>query len=779
MAALLFVFLSYLNSPVLGGLLGVPLDLSGWAPLKFAGNLAVSAGIFLVASLYLFLLWLPGKSVWRWLGGGEGGVAGGCFALGCGLAVFSLFLFGAGLPGLFYLRAAWVPLALFALVSRPRAALTGLWGEVRRVDWRKAGYGLPLLPAIPWIATAPLLPPTNIDTLSAHLGLPALWGMCHRIFSVPGNPHFSYPMGFERLSAFFLGLGLEGGVPSFHMILLAISGLAYSAALKKAGCRLAGVGGWLVFSCGYFLSLAWEGHPDAVLVFAAALGVLALAEGSVPGMGAVCAVAAMCKYTGLSMAAAFLSAGLLLGKGTERNLRFVLGGGVICAVSASCWMARNWLETGNPVYPFLRGLFPSLNWNAWNSAVLWGCMKDASINAGSFPDEALRELPQVLWKAVKNVWFSPLTCLFCLLPLGFMRGLPRLARVVAVQGVIFAIMWMFPVPKFGRYLMPELLMPLAIFLFVLGDSGAGRSLFLALMVFLGGASFVSGVRGNALPPEKVLVGAADRNAYGRAAIGSFRDAVGWVNAHRPSRGRALIIGGSSGYGLSLPWLWADDASVPAFLLATGAGTDEGRIWTGLRQKGVSIVLYNPVSALHRSRWSSGYALSDKWMSEYAKMWRDRMALARAPERFDGTGGWYVYGLRSPSGSRGNAPRPWVPGLERILYDEDTFARGDADPKVLALQQAVMGDFGVAHYQKALQLVFRDGVGRRAVEECHEAVRRGMKVPWIYENLAVMLFSLGRLDEARADAVEALRLFPQEGKAKWLIFQIDKRVRQGP
>jgi len=744
---------------------------------RLAGNLAVSLGLFLVAGCYLLLLARLGDRCWRWLSRVNRGPGDGVWALACGIVVYSFFLLGAGLSGILY-----SPLILGALVAVPVAVGPGpVAGKVvralRGLNWSVAPYALPLVVAAPWLLTGPLLPPTNVDTVSRNLGVPSLWWLCHRIYAMAGNPHFSYPMGFERLAMPYLSLGLDGGLSAFYVVLLAVTGVLFSDALRRAGVPLHAAGGWLLFGCGSLLAMAWDGHPDTGLVFGVTLGVHALAGGGAAGLCVACSVACLCKYTGYPISLALIAAWGMAGGGWRRRMGALILPGLVTVVPVACVAARSWYDTGSPVFPFASRWFGTIGWHDWNSALLWGCMKDASVELGwGTPAEALREYGLVFWKGAKSSWFNPLVVLFYLLPLAVLaRGVPRIVRVIAVQGILYAVVWVFPEPKFGRYLVPEIPAALTALLYLLGGATAGRKALAGVLAGLGALTFVAGVRNAIMPPERVLLGRVDRAGYGRAILGGYWDAVDWVNEACPRRARVLVIGGSQGYGLNRPWTWTDDACIPAWLLAVGGELGVRRIGVGLKQRGVGLILYNPVRAQHRCHWADPYPLSPAWMADYAEAWRTGADRVWAAEQFDWTGGWYVYSFGRMPGLRSAAApgHPWVPGLERLLYDEAAFSIGAVDERIMRVQRQVLGGTGAASYQRSLHAIFVEKNRKEGIRLAKEAIRLGLTTPWVYDNLAIMLYSDGNSREARMWAARALRLLPGDATAEWLIAQIDR------
>lgn len=754
----------------------LPADLA-FAPIVFVRNLAVTAGCYLAALGYLAGAYDFGCSIRSWTGGSP--AARPWSAAGWGLASMILVVLGLGLTGLLFRPVLWFLLGAHVLRGARMVAGRG----IALPSWNTLSPGLWLLPVVPWLVAGPLLPPTNVDTLGGHLGLPALWLLAHKVTAFAGNPYYSYPLGFERAALpLYATLG-TGSVNAFTVLLLAAAAGALATALKTGAPAYASWGGWLLFGCGPVLANAWEGHPDTGLVLASALGVLALLRGGAADLGLAAGLAVLGKYTGIPVAATLVLAGLLRAGRPARRVAAAALAAVICLGLNGPWLARNIEATGNPVYPFGAGWFPSLRWTAWNGSVLWGTMRDASVAWGwTFPEDGVRAYAALPWTAARSIWFAPHVLLLYLLPLLLVvrrTVILRGARVLAAQALLFAVLWAVPAPKFGRYLLPVVAPVLGGWLLSAGRSPIGRGTRAALgaILLLGGLGFVAQIRPAGTEPERVLFGGQTTEAFRRARLGVWCDTVDWINVHAPG-GRVVVIGHVYGYGLNAPWLANDDASPPAFRLALGDDPDPGRLRIGCRQAGVRWILYNPIRSAHRKDWVRGN-LTDAWLAGYAEFWRRWTDLVRPPDRFDDTGGWYLYAVRrgaAPPG--GTRPRPWLPGAECLQQDELEILHGRVDRPRLAAQERIMGDFGIAWSQRALLSYRIDRMPERAIHEEQEAVRRGLDTPWACGMAGFMLWTSGRLAEAIPWERRVLALKPDMAESKAILDDITRRTRRG-
>jgi tetratricopeptide (TPR) repeat protein len=436
------------------------------------------------------------------------------------------------------------------------------------------------------------------------------------------------------------------------------------------------------------------------------------------------------------------------------------------------------------VYPFLSGIIPSLNWTEWNTRVLWGSMPNASIRlVWATPGEAVLRFALAFWDGAKTAWFTPFTVSIYLLLVviffpsrrtarssvpvnaGFAGDAPRR---FALAALLYSLAWLWPAPKFGRYLLPGVACALAAFLAVVPPFAAGRMFkaALSLLLLAESMSFVAHFRRPEAPAERVLTGAMSQGEFRRAALGKYQEAVDWLNARPPDPGgrdRTLVIGQGHGFGVSRPLLASNETGFPAFLEAAGPVPGTDRMRARFRQAGVRWVLYNPIRAYHRSSYLAGYRISDEWWMAYADLWRSRIRPSGMPPMCDWTGAWYVYRVLDRAGPPAN--HAWLPGAERLLLDEAALARGDADPAAFGLQKRVMGDFGVSLLQSAFATSKRRLGGDVAVALALAAINHGLKTQGSYNTLGCFLWNLGRRAEARRAFTRALELDPSFAPAR--------------
>ncbi|HPB31668.1 MAG TPA: hypothetical protein PLB62_09450, partial [Candidatus Sumerlaeota bacterium] len=143
-------------------------------------------------------------------------------------------------------------------------------------------------------------------------------------------------------------------------------------------------------------------------------------------------------------------------------LKWWLLGMVIVAAVFSPWMIRAFLQTGNPVFPFLSGVFP---WDGWTRAQMDYYM-DVNRQAAPFSSEHLGMYLHK-WKDLGALWFLP-----ALLSPFFIRE-RRSNLILLVFGLAGYLLWNLFLQPPARFLVP--LIPVFVLLNLVTFRGLVRS----------------------------------------------------------------------------------------------------------------------------------------------------------------------------------------------------------------------------------------------------------------------------------------------------------------
>jgi len=648
---------------------------------------------------------------------------------------------GTALAGLAF------PAVLALLAVAPLAAVR--WGDLRPVRGKgrkgrdnESPQFLPLLAVSAAVLAVVLLvglaPETEGDPLTCHYANPLRILGLHRMTAWPFSIHDDYPFLYESLLLPLFGAGGEQAVRWFNPLLLALlSALAYRAGARFMGRGWAMVGAGLVATNPFLASQAVVGKNDLMMAVFGLAAIQAVAESrsgrSLVAAGLLCGGAFAVKYNGAYLVPALAVCAIFAGGAKPKLAVLLLPGAVLGALPV---LAKNFLLTGDPLYPFLGAVFGGPFTSAISRArlrehlfVLTG--QDPSVigpgmavrsltGAGASPDESLGR------------WFLLLPLL-----LGVRRLVPE-ARVHLYALAVLAAAWAMG-PPHARY--AAVLFPSGYILVAYGFSawypGARRvALVLAWALLLGQA-----VHAVASAPIARLVraglGLEDERAYRMRRLGPVwgaRQAVG----REPGARRVLLLGDNRSALLDIP---ADFAAFggPAFppygIIAASRTVDE--VVKRVHQSGWTQVIYNRLSAFF---WSRSLA-DDPWTERDLALWGDFWArhaepVYESPKMDLERGYYYVYRLVDAPRARSFAVLPGVEGwVWRMEQARASGNRGELASLLASLKRAA-GSYGITDRVEAD--MSGPGESREKVRSLLlRAVARGFRSPPVFLHLAAL------------------------------------------
>jgi 4-amino-4-deoxy-L-arabinose transferase-like glycosyltransferase len=353
-------------------------------------NLLFSLGLLAVVLLLCAALGLKAK---RWLRiNGLTGTEVGIFSLALGLGMIAYSVFALGLLGLLHAWALAGCLAVWGLFAWRETAEILAWlrgGVLNRAAWRQLTLDEKLLLILGgavflFSLVQALTPAWDYDGLMYHLQGPRLFLQAGRFYPIPENWLTFYPFTVEMLFTVGLALGSEAFTKLLHLAFAVLLALAtYTAARRFAGRGAAWLATAILVGMPIYPIWASFAYSDMAWALYEFLGVYALIiyfdrqpgngyEGQADFShgrrgefvraqagwlilaGILAGLALGVKYMALGGAA---SLGLVaLWKSRQAGWRAMLAHGAIFSATAllvgSPWYLKNWLWTGNPVYPF-------------------------------------------------------------------------------------------------------------------------------------------------------------------------------------------------------------------------------------------------------------------------------------------------------------------------------------------------------------------------------------------------------------------------------------------
>ncbi|MBI5242192.1 MAG: glycosyltransferase family 39 protein [Elusimicrobia bacterium] len=336
------------------------------------------------AGLFARLAWLAafwavamglGSLLLRALRLDASGWEAGALAAGLGAGALSIGLFGLGLavftPAV--MKASFIAAAAVAALSAPWW-LRGLPREKGPPaggalgGWPLAALGLLAVAALMCLLGA-MAPEVFYDSLVYHLALPKLYLLRGSIVPTPHNIYSGLPLGVQTL----YGLALAISDDRLAALLHASFGLWTAVAVYLIGRRhiCAEAGAFAAFAfylCPAALYASWNCGVDLASSFLCALSLLALLRGlgaEEPGLtlrwalvaGLLAGFAAGTKYNVLPVAAILVLIHAWGSRRLGRPLKDCAAMAGAAALTFSPWLIKNLLFFGNPLYPFLTGIF--------------------------------------------------------------------------------------------------------------------------------------------------------------------------------------------------------------------------------------------------------------------------------------------------------------------------------------------------------------------------------------------------------------------------------------
>lgn len=296
------------------------------------------------------------------------------------------------------------------------------------------------------------------DALRYHLAVPQRWLRLGAIGATPGIPFASFPLLVQLSYAHALAWGFQATPALLHTgwaLMLAVGVAIWTRRSWDAGVAL--LAALLLLSLTDVSAEAKQPRIDlavALYSWGAASSWLRWRSGDGRGWlvcaAALAGCAAASKYTGLIPLVVI--GVLLLLDWVRRRVRLgdLLRFGAIAALIAAPWYLKNWLLSGNPVFPFGAALFGG-------ALPLEVLARIAAENSGyaPIPRTPLYFLLAPLLLTFDNQRFAsgrigPLWLMF--LPLWFWyRPKPGWSRAALAWGLLFAPLWFWtsPLVRFG------------------------------------------------------------------------------------------------------------------------------------------------------------------------------------------------------------------------------------------------------------------------------------------------------------------------------------------
>ena len=455
-----------------------------------------------------------------------------------------------------------------------------------------------------------LAPPNgaDYDSLVYHLAAPAQYSHAGRVAQLPFDHHSYFPFTMEMI--YGVALQLRGPVFAklFHWLMLPLGALVLVAMGGRSGSRTAGLLAACLFtSLPMTLVEASTAYVDLAFTAFVAAAVLCFAGAptsnrlhNLAWSGAFCGFCLGTKYFGW-LILGFLGVWLCV-ETSKTKPQSGARGIALFAISAlaigGAWYVRNFFWVGNPVYPFVYGLFGGRGWTPEmarlydESQAIYGFgrapidlvllpfrLAMTPLNVGTFapPNGAAFNSGQPFWPLIPGPTELPKTGMFDVAglffttfpgPAIFAFGLPALLirhkpRPVLLAASLFLFLWIFwaLTSQQVRYLFPALAL-----LSVVGGWGIVQyAPKLTLARWIGGAALAAWlllspafIARQASGSFDVIRGAQTPDDYLTRTFSGY-GAMQWLNTNAPRDARVAVYGEPRDFYLNRSYFWADDA----------------------------------------------------------------------------------------------------------------------------------------------------------------------------------------------------------------------------
>jgi 4-amino-4-deoxy-L-arabinose transferase-like glycosyltransferase len=326
-----------------------------------------------------------------------------CFALGWGVLAHLTFLVGSlgqfrPMTAWSLIGIGWISGGIFAVRAYRDHRWDGLAVFLRRstalFQVKKAGLRYILLAVLSVIIignlafsfyTNALTPPTSNDEVAYHLAIPKIYTQNQRISYISFIPYSNWPLETEML--FTLSLLVQGDLPAHLLtwsagvvICLSLIGFGKRYFNTEAGCFAAAI----FSSTPVFRYLAGSGLievPLTLFFLGCLVGFFVWLETRKTRDLVLSAIfgglAASTKLNGavLPLIAASAIFGVILISNRRdfgKALRGFLTYGIVSFLVVAPWYIKSWVLTGNPLWPFLAGVFGARGWDSLGTEYLMG-----------------------------------------------------------------------------------------------------------------------------------------------------------------------------------------------------------------------------------------------------------------------------------------------------------------------------------------------------------------------------------------------------------------------
>ncbi|MGO9245018.1 MAG: ArnT family glycosyltransferase [Verrucomicrobiia bacterium] len=551
-------------------------------------------------------------------------VLGMLFALGIGLWFLAVLVLVSGALSVAKVPCTFLTLACW-LLPAPRKFVGDFHVSTERTDsWAKLMLACILLAAALNLVGV-LAPPFEYDELEYHLGALADYQRAGRIVFLPHNFYSNMPQLTEMLYLLAKTTTSDIAAKLLHWLFGLLAAATVYGVAQRLWSKAVGLTAAALFYCTPFVQdLGQTARIDLATAFFATLAfgalVLWMEEEekrellwlSALGVGG----AAATKWPAIAVVLLPAAAGMIF----RRKYRLLAGFVLVVVAVVAPWLVKNWLLTGNPVYPLLYRLFPNPHWNAEQALIF------SERHAPMFGLATVTELFTLPWKySFVEAGAVPLLLLTTPLLLLVPHAQPAAKRAGWLFVGSYAGWFCFTFRPW-RFLFPAFGMAAVAAAFAMEKLGKDAMVRITMRVSVGlvmAASLTSLALNDLVdvgdpsrtPPQmsfaQYALGQFTRDEFVASVGKGVLEPIIWMNENLPAGAKVLYVGEARAYYAkqSVVYSTAFDQN-PLTAMSRAARTPEELV-AALRTQGITHV-YVDYPELNRLRHGYSYMTDANW-----------------------------------------------------------------------------------------------------------------------------------------------------------------------
>jgi dolichyl-phosphate-mannose-protein mannosyltransferase len=546
------------------------------------------------------------------------------FALGIGLWLLAVLVLATGALSITKVPYTFLTLACW-LLPAPRKFVGDFHVSTERTDsWAKLMLACILLAATLNLAGA-LAPPFEYDELEYHLGALSDYQRAGRIVFLPHNFYSNMPQLTEMLYLLAKTTTSDIAAKLLHWFFGLCTVAAVYGVAQRLWSKAVGLTAAALFYCTPFVQdLGQTSRIDLATAFFTTLAFGALVVWAeeeekrdllwLSALGVGEAVAT--KWPAIAVMLIPAAAGVVF----RKKHRLLAGFCLVAVAMVAPWLVKNWLLTGNPVYPLLYRWFPNPHWSAEQALVF------SERHAPTFGLETVGELFALPWRySFVEAGAVPLLLLTT----------PLLLLVPHAESAAKRAGWLFVGSYAGwfcftfrpwRFLFPAFGMAAVAAAFAMEKLGRDAMLRITMRVSVGlvmAASLASLALNDLadvgdpsrMPPQmsfaQYALGQFTRDEFVASVGKGVLEPIIWMNENLPAGAKVLYVGETRAYYAkqSVVYSTAFDQNPLTAMSRAAQGPED--LAAALRAQGITHVYVN-YSELNRLQRGYNYMTGANW-----------------------------------------------------------------------------------------------------------------------------------------------------------------------